>query len=160
MWTKALSKIFGDWELSYDNLPQYLDAIKKSNPGTITYLKVEPYALEYGSIVPNIVWFGRIFWAFGTSIEGFPSYHLLLSIDDMHICEKYIGCLLIVTGVDADGGLYSLAFVFVKSESENSWRWFLQFIYNLIPSVHNNWTITLISDRMKELPKALTNAWP
>ena len=27
--TKALSNIFGDWELSYENLPQHLKAIKK-----------------------------------------------------------------------------------------------------------------------------------
>jgi len=66
-----LSKIFGDWELSYETLPQYLEAIKNSNLGTLTCLKVEPYALECGSIVSNLVQFSRVFWAFRPSIEGF-----------------------------------------------------------------------------------------
>jgi len=62
--TKALSKIFGDWKLSYATLPQYLEAIKNSNTCIVTCLKVEPYAFEYGSIVPNMVQFSRVFWVF------------------------------------------------------------------------------------------------
>jgi len=83
-------------------------------------LKVELYA--YGSIVPNMVQFGRLFWAFGPSIKGFFTCCPLLSIDGTYLYEKYRGCLLIATIVDADGGLYLLAFVVIESESENSWR--------------------------------------
>ena len=106
--------------MSYENLPQYLEAIKKSNLGTITCLKVEPYALEYDSIVPNMVRFGSVFWAFGPSIKDFSSCRPLLSIDNTHLYEKYRGFLLIATGVDTDSGLYPLAFTVVESEPENS----------------------------------------
>jgi len=79
-------------------------------------LKVEHYVLEYGSIVPNMVRFGRVFWAFEPSSKGFFACRPLLSIDGTHLYGKYRGCLLIATGVDADGGLYPLAFAVVESE--------------------------------------------
>jgi len=69
-----------------------------------------------------MVQFGRVFWAFGPSIKGFSACRPLLSIDGTHLYGKYRGCLLIVPGVDADGGLYPLAFAVAESESENSWR--------------------------------------
>jgi len=123
--TKALSKIFGDWELSYETLPQYLEAFKNSNPDTITCLKVEPCALEYGLIVPNMVWFSCVFWAFGPSIEGGSSCRPLLSIDGTHLYGKCRDCLLIVIGVNADSELHPLAFIAVENESKNHWLWFL-----------------------------------
>ena len=108
-----------------------------------------------------LIWFNFLAY-FGclTSIEGFSLCRPLLSIDGTHLYGKYRDCLLIATRVDTDGELYPLAFVIVETESENSWRWFLQCIYNLMPSVHNNRIITFISDQMKRLPKALANAWP
>jgi len=32
----ALMKIFGNWESLYETLPQYLEALKSSNLGTVT----------------------------------------------------------------------------------------------------------------------------
>jgi len=81
------------------------------------------------------------------------------SINGTSVYEKYKGWLIAI-GVDANDGLYPLAFVVVESEPEDFWRWFLQCIYYLIPSVHNNRTITVISDKMKKLTKALANEWP
>lgn len=43
---------------------------------------------------------------FGLAIEDFKRcHHLVLCIDDTHLCEKYAGRLLIAIDVDADGGL-------------------------------------------------------
>jgi len=62
--TKAGTKIFGDWESSYEILLQYLNATKISNSGIVTAHYFEPYA--YG-----MVQFLRICWAFGPSIKFF-----------------------------------------------------------------------------------------
>jgi len=45
-----------------------------------------------------------------------------MSIDDTYLFEKYRGALLIVTGVDADGGLYPLAFAVVEGETQVAWQ--------------------------------------
>jgi len=127
--TKTLTKIFEDWESSYETLPQYLEALKSSNLGTITatYLDHMSY---------RMVRFRRVFWAFGLSIEGFSYCHPILSIDGTYLYRKYKECLLIVTKVDADGGLYPLAFAVVEGETESSYRWFISRIYELILTVH------------------------
>ena len=61
---KTLSKIFKNWELSYETLPQYLDEIKRSISGTVTYYKFYPYSF-------NMVQLCHVFWAFGSSIDSF-----------------------------------------------------------------------------------------
>jgi len=67
-----------------------------------------------------MVRFCHVFWAFGLLIEGFSYCRSLLSIDDTHLYETYIVCLLIAIGVDADSTLYPLVFAVVGSESEDS----------------------------------------
>jgi len=51
--TKALTKILGDWESSYETLPQYLEALKSSNPSTITVTYFD-HVLSNGSASINI----------------------------------------------------------------------------------------------------------
>jgi len=41
------------------------------------------------------------------------------SIDGTYLYEKYKGCLLIATGVDADGELYPLAFAVVERKQNH-----------------------------------------
>jgi len=54
---------------------------------------------------------------FGPSIQGFSHYQPLLSTDGTQLYGKYKGCLLIATGVDADGGLYPLVFIVVEEKN-------------------------------------------
>ncbi|XP_020272602.1 malate dehydrogenase, glyoxysomal-like [Asparagus officinalis] len=54
----ATTKIFGDWEKSYATLPQYLEAIKRSNPGS-------EYKLITKEINPGVYQFISAFWVRG-----------------------------------------------------------------------------------------------
>ncbi|XP_020254466.1 uncharacterized protein LOC109831538 [Asparagus officinalis] len=145
---KALSKIFGDWEKSYELLPQYLKAIKRNNPGT-------EYEILSEEIAPGMERFTRVFWAFGPAIKGFTFCRPLLSIDGTHLYGKYKGVLLVATSVDANGGLFPLAFAVMEVEDTSSWKWFFELIYKWIPSVRAPRIITFISDRMKRIIRAL-----
>ncbi|XP_020270620.1 uncharacterized protein LOC109845760 [Asparagus officinalis] len=144
----AMTKIFGDWEKSYATLPQYLYAIKRSNPGS-------EYKLITKEVNPGVHKFTSVFWVFGPSIEGFKFCRPILSIDGTHLYGKYKGVLLVATGVDADGGLFPLAFAVVEVENSENWEWFFSciqlYIFNVLPSRK----ITFISDRMKGIPRAL-----
>ncbi|XP_020258804.1 uncharacterized protein LOC109835230 [Asparagus officinalis] len=145
---KALSKIFRDWKKLYELLPQYLEAIKRNNPDT-------EYIILSEEIAPGMKRFTRVFWAFGPTIKGFTFCHPLLSIDGTHLYGKYKCVLLVATGVDANGGLFSLAFAILKVEDTSSWMWFFELIYKWIPSVLARRIITFISDRMKGIIRAL-----
>ena len=79
--TKTLMKIFEDWESSYETLPEYLEALKSSNSGTVT-------ATYFDQISYRMVRFRHVFWAFGPSIKGFPYCRPILSINGTHLYEK------------------------------------------------------------------------
>ncbi|XP_020266055.1 uncharacterized protein LOC109841501 [Asparagus officinalis] len=116
--TKAMIKIFGDWDKSYEILPHYLEALKRENPGTVYEVSSDP--VDGGDRR-----FTGVFWAFGSCIEGFRYCRPLLSIDGTHLYSKYKGVLLVATGVDADGGLFPLAFAVVDIENTENLAWFL-----------------------------------
>ncbi|XP_020258872.1 uncharacterized protein LOC109835301 [Asparagus officinalis] len=144
---KAMIKIFGDWDNSYEILPHYLEALKRENPGTVYEVSSDP--VDGGERR-----FTGVFWAFGPCIEGFRYCRPLLSIDGTHLYGKYKGVLLVATGVDADGGLFPLAFAVVDVENTENWAWFFTCIRYHIPSVETR-PIIFISDRMKGIPRAL-----
>ncbi|XP_020262206.1 uncharacterized protein LOC109838151 [Asparagus officinalis] len=149
---KAMIKIFGDWDKSYEILPHYLEALKRENPGTVYEVSSDP--VDGGERR-----FTGVFWAFGPCIEGFRYCRPLLSIDGTHLYGKYKGVLLVATGVDADGGLFPLAFAVVDVENTENWAWFFACIRYHIPSVGTR-SITFISDRMKGIPRALQRHFP
>ncbi|XP_020245215.1 uncharacterized protein LOC109823346 [Asparagus officinalis] len=99
--------------------------------------------------------FTRVFCAFGPAIKGFTFCRPLLSIDGAHLYDKYKGVLLVATDVDANGGLFPLAFAVVEVEDTSSWKWYFELIYKWIPSVRVPRLITFISDRMKGIIRAL-----
>ncbi|XP_020254285.1 uncharacterized protein LOC109831366 [Asparagus officinalis] len=107
---KMMIKIFGDWDKSYEILPHYLKALKRENPGTVYEVSSDPLDGEERR-------FTGVFWAFGPCIEGFQYCRPLLSIDGTHLYGKYKGVLLVTTGVDADDGLFPLAFAVVDIEN-------------------------------------------
>ncbi|XP_020254128.1 uncharacterized protein LOC109831204 [Asparagus officinalis] len=109
----AMTKIIGDSEKSYATLPQYLDTIKRSNPGS-------EYKLITKEINQGVHQFTFVFWVFGPLIEGLKFCQSVLSIDDTHLYGKYKGVLLVAIGVDADGGLFPLAFAVVDVENSKN----------------------------------------
>ncbi|XP_058217303.1 uncharacterized protein LOC131328371 [Rhododendron vialii] len=74
----AIAAIYGDWEDSFAEFPQYLEAIKERNPGTQTHIITK----ETGR--PGHVIFDAVFWAFGPAIEGFKHCRPVISVDDRH----------------------------------------------------------------------------
>lgn len=97
--------IYEDRDTSYAKLPKYLKAVQNSNPGTV-----------YDVIHTRGV-FDDAFWACGPSIEGFVHCRPLLPIDVTHLYGKSLCTLLVAIDVDANQGLYPLAFDIVPTES-------------------------------------------
>ena len=65
------------------------------------------------------------FWAFRSCIVGLKHYRPVISIDATHLYGKYKGKLMIAMATDANNKIYPLAFAVVKSESTETWGWFL-----------------------------------
>ena len=136
---KAIEQVFGNWEESYANLPKFLGALQKFNPGTIVEWFVSRSTDE------EHVEFIRVFWAFAPSIKGFAHCRPVISIDGTHLYGKYKGKMLIAMGVDGNNQILPLAFGIVENESYDSWNWFLSHIKSHV--VKERHGICLISDR-------------
>ncbi|KAK1258506.1 hypothetical protein QJS04_geneDACA011489 [Acorus gramineus] len=158
---KAMERIFGNWEESYAELPLYVDALRRSNPGTTVFF--EGPVIQENNMGRPIRQFERVFWAFGPALEAFKHCRPLVCIDGTHLYGKYKGTLLIATACDAENGLLPIAFAIVESENRSSWTFFL---WNLFFSVGGINNLCVISDRhlgiiagMKDIEESTNVTW-
>ncbi|XP_077249479.1 uncharacterized protein LOC143889017 [Tasmannia lanceolata] len=142
-------------EASYRILPAYADELVRRNPGTVVRLCRTRELRPRGDDT-----FGRFFWSFGPSISAFNrSVRPLALIDGTHLRGKYRGTLLAATAIDGNNGLFPLALTVVEAETYDSWVWFLHlFRQNFISAGRD--VITIGSDRMKGLPRAVAEGLP
>ncbi|KAI0523313.1 hypothetical protein KFK09_005708 [Dendrobium nobile] len=146
---KAIKVVFGSWEESYRTLNLFMDAVASVMPGTV-------YRIQ--STQTNR--FQRLFWAFGPSITGWKYCRPVLSLDGTFLLGKYRGTLLTAIGMDANNGLYPLAFAVVESECTESWIWFLRQVNELLPVVTNRPNLCIISDRHAGLVRGCREIFP
>ena len=101
---------------------------------------------------------GRVFWAFGTSIDGFQYCHPLISIDGTHLYGKYKAKLLIVVAYDSNNGVYPLCYAIVEEESNSNWRWFLHLLHQYVIGGHTG--LCIISDRHAAIKNSMAHEFP
>ena len=68
----------------------------------------------------------RVCFALGTCINAFIHCIPIICVDGTFLTGKYKGQILTAIGVDGNNQVLPLAFVFVESESTDSWYWFLE----------------------------------
>ena len=135
---KVVAAIYGDFNESYAELPQFLAALKDADPTIVTELKCDHRG------VPGTCTFNCAFWAFGSCIEGFKHCRSVISIDATHLYGKYKGKLLIAMATDANNEVYPLAFAIVESKSKETWGWFLACLKRFVTDRTN---LCIIFDR-------------
>ncbi|KAL6318189.1 hypothetical protein AAG906_035694 [Vitis piasezkii] len=109
---KAMLRVFGDWDESYQALSKWMNILKLTNPG----IKIVWKTIPLGGIFGNVR-FMRVFWTFGPSIEGFKHWRPIIQIDGTFLYEKYMGKLLIAASIDANGHIFLLMFEIIEEES-------------------------------------------
>ncbi|CAK8577466.1 unnamed protein product [Lathyrus sativus] len=78
---KAFEHVYGNWEKSYNQLPQYLLALQKYVPGTVVILESLLAYTPEGTCVDGSRIFSRLFWEFQPCIEGFAFCKLVIQVD-------------------------------------------------------------------------------
>ncbi|XP_020970082.1 uncharacterized protein LOC110268336 [Arachis ipaensis] len=148
---KAIARIYGDWDESYDQLRRYLSALQAFVPGTIVDLQTLPYyvgnTLDRGSVM-----FHQVFWSFPSCVEAFRHCKPLVSVDRTHLYGKYAGTLLMGIAQDGNNNILPVAFALVERENTDSWYFFLT---NLRRHVATRPGVLLISDRHAAIKAAL-----
>ena len=150
---KAIAKIFGDWEQSYQRLRKLLLAYLDQDLGTRYFYHTIP-----GS-VPGTTLLCYVFWAFTLCIDGFRYCKPVISIDGTHLYGKYRRVLLIAMATNANNKVFPLVFAIVNKDSGPSWGWFLKCLRVSIGHVISNEGICIISNRHAGIKSAIV-VWP
>ncbi|KAK9997676.1 hypothetical protein SO802_022362 [Lithocarpus litseifolius] len=148
---KAIAKIFGDWEESYQRLRKLLLAYSDQDIGTRLWYHTICSEVSGDTILRYV------FWAFAPCIEGFKHCKLVISIVGTHLYGQYRGLLLIAMATDANNKVLPLAFAVVDKESGPSWSWFLTCLRNSLEYVIVDKDICVISDRHKGIQNGIAN---
>ncbi|XP_025611796.1 uncharacterized protein [Arachis hypogaea] len=145
---KAIAKIYGDREESYDQLEDI------STHCTIVDLQTRPNYVG-NTLDRHSVIFHQVFWSFPSCVEAFKHCVPLVSVVGIHLYGKYARTLLMGIAQDGNNNILPIAFAIVKRENTDSWFFFLS---NLKRHVTTQPRILLISDRHAAIKAALERA--
>ncbi|XP_027118555.2 uncharacterized protein [Coffea arabica] len=112
---KAIELVFGSWEANFAELPQYLDALVQSNPGTVVEWS------HHSDSSDRVKTFMYVFWAFGQAIEAFHMCRPVICIDGTHLSGEYKGKLLVAVTQDANNKILPIAYAIVDEKTISSW---------------------------------------
>ncbi|GJQ98807.1 hypothetical protein Tco_0521792 [Tanacetum coccineum] len=128
----ALNQVRGDYSQQYTMLRDYYLELRRENPDTTIKIEVERYS------------------ACGRD---------LLGLDGAFMKGPYPGQLLTAIGLDANNGIYPLAYAIVEKETTCYWTWFLECLGGDLGMTKES-NFTFISDRQKGLAIVMANVFP
>ncbi|XP_057744710.1 uncharacterized protein LOC130962521 [Arachis stenosperma] len=137
---KAVEKIFGGWEASYEALPIWFQAMCNKEPSAIVHYETMS-AYQGDEEVTDIRVLHRVFWSYYPCIRAFRHCKPVVQVDGTHLYGKYKGCLLVA--VSQDG------------ETSDAWHFFLS---NLRQHVVTRDGVGLISDRHESINAAIARS--
>ncbi|KAK2645297.1 hypothetical protein Ddye_020492 [Dipteronia dyeriana] len=83
----------------------------------------------------------------------------LIGIDGCHLTSEYGGVLLAAIALDADSGIFPIAYAVCETECKDSWEWFLKLLHEAL-NWDDNKRVCFMSDRQKGILAALKSEWP
>ncbi|GKC14436.1 FAR1-related sequence 10, partial [Tanacetum coccineum] len=112
-----------------------------------TTVKIDVYEEEDPEKTARM--FMRIYVCLGALKRGFKEGgRELLGLDSAFMRGQYLRHMLTAVGVDANNGIYQVAYGIVESKNQYSWTWFLICLADDFDLVSNS-NFTFITDRQK-----------
>ena len=148
---KAIQTIYGDWELSYNEVNRWLCAFMHYIPGTVCDSHYQPFYEDGEQIVRKGV-FQRIFWSFGPCIEGFKYCKPVVSIDGTWLYGRYKHVLLMAIAQDGNNQCFPIAYALVEGETKDAWYFFLSRLKHAVTLQDG---LCLISNRHESIKSAV-----
>ncbi|XP_020969684.1 uncharacterized protein LOC110268126 [Arachis ipaensis] len=155
---RAIEKIFGGWEASYEALPIWFEAMCHKEPSAVVHFETMP-VYQGDDLVGDIRVLHRVFWSYYPCIRAFRHCKPIVQVDGTHLYGKYKGCLLVAVSQDGNNNIVPIAFAIVEGETSDAWHFFLS---NLRQHVVTRDGVGLISDRHESINSAVersNGAW-
>ncbi|KAE8654645.1 hypothetical protein F3Y22_tig00117048pilonHSYRG01337 [Hibiscus syriacus] len=143
----ALELLRGSPEASFAQLPAYCHNLKLKNPGSVTHIKTDRDGR-----------FELLFIAIGAAIRSFITcMRPVIIVDGAHLKGRYLGVNLLAVAMDANNGILPIAYGVGKSETSDSWIWFMGHLRDCIGPISN---LTIISDRVISIDNVVRRCFP
>lgn len=147
---RAIDKIFGTWEESFEDLYRFKAEIELRSPGSVVEICTKK--------VHGEIYFHSFFMALKPCIDGFLNgCRPYLSVDSTHLTGKWKGQLAAITALDGHNWMFPVAFGFIESETTNNWTWFLD---QLKKAIGTPPSLAICSDACKGLENAVQKVFP
>jgi hypothetical protein len=105
----------GQYRDQYKKLESYAAELKRCNPGTTVFINSE--------MEGEVRKFKRMYICWEATKRGFmEGCRPVIGLDGCHIKGAYPGQLLSAVGIDANNGMYSIAYAIVEIESKETWK--------------------------------------
>ncbi|KAM1757950.1 hypothetical protein ACFX11_007131 [Malus domestica] len=119
---KARGRIQGSIEEQYAKIWDYCDEIKRNNPSSTVVVKTD---LQGENPI-----FKRIYICFAAWKRGFvEGCRPVVGFDGCHIKGSHPGQILSAVGIDANNGMFPIAFAVVEIENTETWTWFMEIFF-------------------------------
>ncbi|XP_057744639.1 uncharacterized protein LOC130962441 [Arachis stenosperma] len=155
---RAVEKIFGGWEASFEALPIWFEAMCHKEPSAVVHFETIP-AYQDDDLVGDIRVLHRVFWSYYPCIRAFRHCKPVVQVDGTHLYGKYKGCLLVAVSQDGNNNIVPIAFAIVEGETSDAWHFFLS---NVRQHVVTRDGVGLIFDRHESINAAVersNGAW-
>ena len=129
----------------YALLREYAQELVNQNPGTTVRIDVQ--------LEPNpesaTRTLKRVYVCLGAMKQGFKACgREFLGLDGFSMSGPFPGQLLTAVGIDANNGIYPVAYAVVDALNKATWCWFLKLLGEDL-GIETNCKFTFISDRQK-----------
>ncbi|XP_016191917.1 uncharacterized protein LOC107632773 [Arachis ipaensis] len=151
---KAVAKVFGDWEVSYQTLPVWLKAMTVKMPRSRVQIKTLLVYRE-SQEVQGVRVLHRVFWSFYPCIVAFRHCKPLVQVDGTHLYGKYKGALLVAVAQDGNQNIVPIAFAIVEGETADAWEFFLTNLRRYVVTIDG---VGIISDRHTSIDAAIARS--
>ncbi|KAL6177755.1 hypothetical protein ACLB2K_049277 [Fragaria x ananassa] len=99
--------------------------------------------------------FKMMYICFKTCKEGWMKGCMpLIRLDGCHIKEHHPGHLLTTIGIDANNEIFPIAYAMVERESEETWKWFLEYLQQDVKILRDS-SYVFMTDKQKGLDNTL-----
>ncbi|XP_062010891.1 uncharacterized protein LOC133727313 [Rosa rugosa] len=136
----------------YNMLAAYRKELLRSNPGSTIDIKTQ--------MDGPVRRFHRMYICFAACKEGWMrGCRPIVCLDGCHVKGQHPGQLLTAVGIDANNGMFPVAYALCEVENQETWTWFLDYLKCDLRMERDS-SYVFMTDKQKGLGNAIANLFP
>ena len=154
----ALDKIYGPWKDSFKLIYTFKAEVEKACPGSVVEVDKHTVTYKMRKKMMEKECFRRAFVSFKACWKGFlDGCRPYLAVDATALNGRFRGQLVAACAIDAHNWLFPVAYGVLEIESEESWKWFLENLRQVIGFPQG---LVIHTDACKGLETAVEKVFP